>query len=73
MRKDKETATVRWIGRGADGRLPIVEVDGVAFFVDERLRELRNVNDPFERLPLSMFTLGLLSDYVRRRREKRTA
>ncbi len=28
------------------GRLPVVRVNGVAYFIDMRLRQLRQVNDP---------------------------
>ena len=29
-------------------RLPIIEINGKKYFVDERLHQLRNVNDPFD-------------------------
>jgi hypothetical protein len=42
--------------KGATGprMLPVVRIDGELYFVDHRLRELRNVQNPFERLPISM-------------------
>jgi hypothetical protein len=33
-------------------RLPVVNIDGREYFVDERLHELRAVNNPHERLDL---------------------
>jgi hypothetical protein len=31
-------------------QLPIVEQDGKKYFLDERLRELRNINNPHDRI-----------------------
>jgi hypothetical protein len=32
--------------------LPTVEIDGKVYFIDERLRELRNINNPHDSRPL---------------------
>jgi len=32
--------------------LPMVEIDEKVYFIDERLRELRNVNNPHDSRPL---------------------
>lgn len=42
--------------------LPTVEMDGKIYFVDERLKELRNVNDPHDSRPLEDIYKG--ADYV---------
>jgi len=44
-------------------RLPIIEMQGKQFFVDERLCELRSVQDPSDRmaLPLAMECALLVS------------
>jgi hypothetical protein len=34
--------------------LPVVKIDGKLYFVDQRLRELRHVQNPHERLPIGM-------------------
>lgn len=34
--------------------LPVIELKGEQYFVDERLHELRNTCDPFDRLPLPL-------------------
>lgn len=39
-------------------RLRIVTIDGTAYFVDVRLRELRRVDNPHERRPLSDIDLA---------------
>lgn len=33
-------------------RLPTVQIGGKEYFVDERLNELRNVNNPHDRKPI---------------------
>ena len=33
-------------------RLPVAEYEGKLYFVDERLDEMRNVQDPFDRIAL---------------------
>jgi len=42
--------------------LPLVTVDGVKFFLDERLMELRRIDRPWERIPLREYHL----DHYRR-------
>ncbi len=42
----------RLIERNTSCRLPIVTIKGKRYFVDERLKELRNVTNPHERVDL---------------------
>ena len=37
---------------GGPRRLPVVDYDGKLYFVDERLGEMRNVRNPFDKVPL---------------------
>ena len=41
--------------------LPTVEIDGKVYFIDKRLKELRNVNDPHDSRPLDEIPKEVLS------------
>ena len=48
-------------------RLPIVEFDGKQWVFDERLRELRNVTNPFDVEYLNTFTVDHFKDVITKR------
>lgn len=52
MNGNKEIEQGSQVSNGGARRLPVAEYNGKLYFVDERLGEMRNVRNPFERISL---------------------
>ena len=51
--------------------LPIVKYEGKQWFFDERLRELRNITNPFDVHDLNTFTVDYFKDVIAKRSSRR--
>lgn len=45
-------------------QLPILIVDGVSYYFDKRLKEVRNVDAPYDRIELHEVFVALIDDYL---------
>lgn len=45
-------------------QLPILIVDGISYYFDKRLKEVRNVDDPLDRIELHEVFVVLIDDYL---------